>query len=383
VVEHSIGLGLAVLGELPETDRYELPMFLLQRATMLGFRCDPDSESFFQASITAAQAQHNSWYESIARAVRAERTAHLDPVRAVTDARMALDYFVAVDETWWSRTARLAFGRAHLQLGNEHAVSAICEELAADDLTGFDRGRLLLLTADLTAPRDHAATVEHLHQAVWHFASIGASFWEARAELKLAVIDTRRGEYHRRRAAARVPARESADAAWQRVLLGDGVLTVHLLGDRTVEVDGRRARFVTRYELELIAMLAVQPHGVDRSVIADRLWPAEDDQRVQHRIDNLLSATRRALAPTIRIVTSNGRVVMKILPGECDVRDVMDSAIRELRSPSMSPTERSELANRLESQLLDDLAAPWVVAEQAHLDDLAARLRRQTDRVSS
>ena len=376
-VERSLSMGFAAEAALPETDRYEHPMLLLGRATLGSYRHDPLHEADHQAAIQASLAQCNDWYASIARASRTlERTARADPTRAICDAEVALKYFSDVGETWWSRSARLAYAVADSEMGNDWAAQRICADLIDEDLTPFDRGRVLLALAGVSHRLGDGNAHKHASGAVESFRTIGANYWQALAEMKLAVVDSRHAEFHRRRAHALVPPGEQSDAAWRNVLRGEGSILVRVLGDRHVSVDGRPVAFETRNEFELVAMLSVHPTGIDRHVVAERLWPDDDDQRVDHRMHNLISAVRKRLSPTSRITQYHGRIVMEFLLGECDVVDVVDAAQKELRKPELSHEDRLVLAERLKPRLLDGAAVPWVSLEQAHLDGMAERLRR-------
>jgi DNA-binding SARP family transcriptional activator len=186
-------------------------------------------------------------------------------------------------------------------------------------------------------------------------------------------IDTRRGEYLLRDA-RRLAEGDRGDPAWQHMLRGPGQLTIKILGEASAFVDGLRAPFKTRAEMELVAMLALAgAQGLKTDEIADRLWPDLDWDRVNHRVDNLISSTRRSLLPTTRLDRQRGVVTLDLDDSECDATMALAEA-RRLLEGGRERRLAQHLAERLRTPLLGGPTAMWVDAEQARLGRVAARL---------
>lgn len=375
-VERHLRRGIAALNRLEPSDRYEMPVMLVLDAVLHTMRDERIvAEQRYVEALADAVERGNRWFEAIAYAVRAEWTATWNPQRAVEDSRRALEYLDSIAEQLWSRTARIAYAIAHLHSGNLSAGRAACETLAGLDLNDLDRGRALLVEAQLAHRLQDATATATAQIGVDLLSKAGANYWAAQGDMVLASIDTRRREFHRRRAASRAGA-DRRDPAWASVLRGNGTIVVRILGKSDVVVNGVKVKFSTRADLELIAMLALSPHGIDRSVIGDRLWPADDPAKVAHRVDNLVSAVGRQLTPTTRLVRECGGVHLDLVPGECDVRDAVNSGRNMLITDHQlvdKPTV-SELAHVLRQPILNGRVAPWILLAQEELSELANRL---------
>lgn len=373
-VENHVRRGLLATEQLAPENRYELPVLILAQAVLDIVRGHREaSEANFTAAINEAIAQGNRWYEAICLAVRAEFTAPCAPDRATADARTALDYLDSIKETWWSRSARIAYATAHFQTGNLAAGKAACATLLTLDLNPLDRGRTLLVAAELAAASGDNDSVALAEQARVLLSGTGAHYWAGRANMVLSRLDRRRREFHRRRALQCAGA-QSDDPGWRNVLRGPGVLSLHLLGVTRLTLDARPIRFETRAEFECLAMLALAPRGLATTVIGDRLWPDEDPAKVAHRVDNLISGLRRRLEPTSRLHRDRTRISLELLPGECDARDLVGDAEKQLNSERFDQTRSRAIRQLLESPLLDDIDIPWVGVEWHRLRQLAARL---------
>ena len=145
-------------------------------------------------------------------------------------------------------------------------------------------------------------------------------------------------------------------------------------------VDGNPVDFATRAELELIAMLALNPTGLTREEIGDRLWPEDDPMKVAHRVDNLISSVRRAMMPATRIRREHRRLVLDLQPGESDVRDAVAAAQSESRERNLAEQVLRALLHDLRQPLLGGRAAPWIVAEQGRLLDFVRSLEKPVRR---
>jgi ATP/maltotriose-dependent transcriptional regulator MalT/DNA-binding SARP family transcriptional activator len=77
-----------------------------------------------------------------------------------------------------------------------------------------------------------------------------------------------------------------------------GSIEIRLLGDFTVEIDGRPVRFPRRASEALVAYLAMNRRNpVPREVITEAIWPGAPGATARNRFDVTLFAARRALEP--------------------------------------------------------------------------------------
>ena len=370
--------GIRAAERMAPINRYELPILLLEQGVLHTVRGQRDAaEAAFTASISDAIERGNRWYEAIGLSIRAEFTAHWNPQRSITDAHASLDYLDSINETWWSRSARIAYATAHFQIGNLSAGSAACAALLEMDINPLDRGRTLLVAAELCAANNDTRAVELAEQARDLLMAMGALYWAGRANMLLSRVDRHRREFHHRRARS-CAGKEAADLAWRAVLRGPGVIKLQLLGTPKLTIDESLVTFETRAELECLAMLALSPRGLSATTIGDRLWPDDDQMKVAHRVDNLISALRRRLEPTSRITRDRARVTIELLPGECDTHDIHEAANEETYE---HPNNHTSIIERLRTQpLLDGIDAPWIYLEQDRLHRLADRLENPSNK---
>lgn len=145
-----------------DEDRYELPLVDIERGALAAVRGDHErSEQCFDRAFDLARMQGNDWYLAIGLTIRADLTGRLHPTRSVADARAALEFLDPIGEGWWSRWARLALAVAHLHAGNHHAGRQTCTALLALDLNPLERGRTLLVLADLLHAAGDRCGSEH------------------------------------------------------------------------------------------------------------------------------------------------------------------------------------------------------------------------------
>ena len=141
-------------------------------------------------------------------------------------------------------------------------------------------------------------------------------------------------------------------------------------------IDGRPAPFKTRAEMELVAMLALAGRpGLKAEEIGDRLWPDLEWNRVNHRVDNLISSARRSLHPTARLDRRKGVVSLDLDDDECDARLALARA--KCLLDNAEPRDRPgalAVAERLREPLLGGPTAAWVHGEQVRLERIASRL---------
>ena len=365
------------LDRLEPENRYEFPLAHIEAGALATLRGDDvGAEQHFDIGLDQARRDANEWYTAIGLTIRAEFTAPSHPVRAVGDARAALDHLDPIAEAWWSRWARLALATAHLHADNVHAGREACHTLLQMEVNPVERGRTLLVLAELEdrAGRDDKAAIAAC-ESLTLLSTAGADFWAARALLVLSRVDRRNAEFHRRKA-RQLAAGDLDDPAWRRLLRGPGRLRINLLGDATVLVDDAPVRFSTRAEVEVLAMLVCADGPVRTSVIGDRLWPDHDQAKVSHRVDNLLSSLRRALLPATRVRRERGMVWLEIDLDECDLTRAVTEARDVLATDPtvVDPVRVRRTAERLERPLLGSLEAPWTMLEQERLQSLADQI---------
>lgn len=373
----------AAFERVPVADRYELPLLHMERGARAALWGETDiAEIEFTKAVTVATADGNEWYTAIALTTRAEFTAPVQPIRAISDAQAALAQLEPIGESWWSHWARLALAVAHLHTGSHYAGRETCHELLEMALNPLERGRTLLVLAALAevSGDTHEAST-HASYAYESLASTGADYWRARASMLLARTDSRRAQYHRR-AAQSLAVGHEGDPAWRTLLRGPGRLDIRVLGAASVTLDGLPVRFTTRAELEVLAMIAAAGGSLRTSLIGDRLWPDDDETKVSHRIDNLLSSLRRALSPTSRLRRAGGQIHLDLDPGECDLIDARREAAAALQCDELVDLigVRSVMVE-LSRPLLGGLEVPWRYLEDEHNRRVAQELAQRTSRM--
>ena len=368
--------GIQTSERVAPINRYELPMLMLLDAVLHTLRGDvTGAEDAYTAAINDAIERGNRWYEAIGRSVRAEFTANRNPQRSIVDARAALGYLDSIDETWWSRSARIAYATAHLRVGNLSAGASACATLLEMEINPLDRGRTLLVLAELAAADNDPNAALLGEQARDLLVEMGALYWAGRANMFLSRVDHRRREFHRRRA-VNCAGKEASDPAWQAVLRGPGALSLRLLGTPNLAIDAAAITFETHAELECLAMLALAPRSLPATTIGDRLWPDDDGNKVKHRVDNLISGLRRRLEPTSRITRDRTGISIELLPGECDVRDLLAAAEARLQDRPSAISLAGIIEQLQRRPLLEGIDAPWIGHEQDRLNHLTHRLSK-------
>jgi len=382
IAERSARLGIDALARIPDPEnRYEEPLLFAELAAVAAYRGEFETaDLFFDRALELCATLGNLWYEAITRTVRAEITAPANPVRAIDDVRAAMAYFNWAEESWFVHWTHQALAVAHRELGHTAASIEATRSLLERPLNDLERGRALLCLAEThargTTPN---ASIALLREAIELLDRVGARYLAAKSRVLLAGLDTNRGEYLMR-AARGLAAGDRSDRAWRLMLRGPGRLQIRLLGEASVLVDGRRASFKTQAELELVAMLALEaPKGLKVAEIADRLWPDLEWSRVSHRVDNLVSSTRRSLLPTTRLVRQRGIVLLDLDPEECDASSAVAQATRLLDNvgEAVAGDEVVALAHLLRKPLLGGPTAQWTHTEQVRLDRLAERLEQR------
>ena len=214
----AVAEGLAALGRLEPDNRYEWPMLRAVQGCVASLRGDDAAaEVAWTDALEFCDRVENRWYEAIARVVRADGTARIDPWRAVDDARLALDYFSWADEGWWVHWARTALVTAHRCSGDLATAAELARRLLQAALTPLERGRALVARGEALLALDEPEALDVLDEAVATLDGVGAKYWAARADLLTAVVDASRVESVTSR--IRIRAGVAADdPAWVRVL---------------------------------------------------------------------------------------------------------------------------------------------------------------------
>lgn len=373
-VDRHVARGLLVSANLGDENGYEVPVLHLAGAALASLRGrGEEAEAGYERALAESRRRGNEWYEAIILAVRAEFTVEADPARSGRDARAAMTYFDRVDEDWWSNAALRALAAVHLAVGDVHAARMACEHVLDREPNPLDRGRTLLLLAEVAVVAADPAATQIALDAVEVLERCGASYWAGRARMLLVRIDRRRAEFHRR-LATELAGPDLGDAAWGSVLRGAGRIEIDLRHNGEVRIDGRTIRFQTRAELELVAMLVLAPSGLSPSTIGDRLWPDDDHRKVAHRVDNLVSGLRRRLLPTSRVRRDHRVVVLELVPGESALRDALVEASGVGREPAIGHDARLACIRELTGPILPEARVHWLELERERLAALALRL---------
>lgn len=374
-VQRAVEQGLAASERIVEPlNRYDAPLIWAVAGALASLRGEPqEAETAFATGLQDAAALHNEWHGAILRSVRAQFAAREDPVRAIADAKSALDYFERVGERWWSSWARHSLAATHLDLGDLAAAAYHCRRVLEADQSDLERGRALLVQGQVDARSGNEADAKaNLDEAIAALDAAGAAFWVAQAELVLASVDNRRASYLQRSAQARA-GRNRDDPGWIRMLRGPGSLEVRVLGGLEACIDGHRVSFKTRAEAEALAMLVeAAPGGRSAALIADRLWPEANGEQATHRLDNLLSSLRQSLLPTMRLRREHGMVRLELAPEECDLLQVRQNA-------TGNSSQRAAAADRLRQLFLGDSPPEWAYPVQDDLERLRHRLLAAED----
>ncbi len=357
--------GQEALRRIPDPmDRYEASLIEAALATVAYTEQEYETgEALFDLALEYAEQIQNEWYTAIVLTIRAEVSARLNPERSLRDACAAMDYFERVNELWWSRWALAAYSVAQHEKGELSASVAAAEEMLRTVENPLERGRgLLELGTCLSSLGRHADAVVALRESIDRLGPCDAQFLTARAYLQLARIDSGNRERLVRRARA-IARPHQAHVAW-RMLLHGAPVRITLLGRPEVCVEGAPVVFRTRYEVELVALLALAgPEGRTREAVIAALWPDIDPEKAANRLNVTVSMVRDALNPATRIVTSPSRLHLELESGECDVCDAL--AV----TPSAAPTVQSAAVARLERPFLGgDSYSEWVIAAQHSLD---------------
>lgn len=353
-------------------DRYEEPLMHAAFAVVAAMRGEFDiGDVRFTTGLTVATELQNDWYVAIIRTIRAVATSKRDPLRGLSDARGALEYYERVDEEWWSRWALEAYVIAQREHGDLHASATAGRRLLEIVDNPLERGRAKLELASTLIRLDETDEArELLLESIGELDRVGAAYLTARAELQLAQTSRNRSAYLLRSARARAGS-NADDPAWKLLLCG-APMRVQLLGTPRVEVDGRLLSFTTRHELEALGALALAgANGVSSERLCEMLWPGSDPAALGHRLDVVISTLRQNLLPASRLSRRNRMLHLDLDECECDVLQAISACRRHLVDRSVPVDDAYAV---LQNPLLGGANAEWIVDWQRDIDSLRARV---------
>ncbi|HEV2371888.1 MAG TPA: hypothetical protein VGS19_06940, partial [Streptosporangiaceae bacterium] len=355
-------------------DRYEAPLCHAARGVLFALRGDDAQAGLaFAEAIATAREVGETWYEAIARALRAEFTAHTDPRRARLDATWALRELRRRKEDWWRQWAAQAAAVAAREAGMNRAAVTMLRAVLADCSLPLEKARCQLLLAETllrNGETDEAAAVFQV--AALTFDAAGCRYWAARSYLGLAGTSGA----HAARWLARARRGDVSDAAYQRLFAREEELRLVAFGPGAVLRAGQPVTFHSHNAERLLFLLTLTGTGVHVEELADRLWPdaPSDHSRALGRIRTLLWDARQGLGPHAWRLSRRGPVVGFDFGGvSCDLAELRSDVQTAVRAQDVAAT--SVLARRLRTPLLTRWAYDeWVLREAAANQALADRL---------
>jgi tetratricopeptide (TPR) repeat protein len=371
-------------GEVPDVfDRYELPLCFGARGVLWALRGeDALAERDFTRGVQVAQQVREGWYEAIARTLRAEFTAGLDPVRARQDAKSALAELQRRNENWWRGWAMQAAAIASREAGMISAAEAALRRVLVEVQTPLERARAELSLGETLLAADRPAdALPLLRAALETLRGAGARYWAARCCLRLAQAEPELASQWLESARTG----DVSDPAFQRLFVESAELTLLAHGPGQVLRSGSPVDFRTEHACQTMFLLALAGNaGLHVEQLADAIWPGVDceHRRLLARIRTLLWQIREGLGPHAWRLRRNGSVISLDLAGALfDLAQTRDEAERVVRGRDGAGTRA--LAERLRGPLLTRWAyEEWVLSESArnglladHLDARAADLR--------
>ncbi len=282
--------------------------------------------------------------------------------------------------------ALVACGHVALTFGDSERASLVAAEAATlarqrRDVPGLAEACELLAVA---APdRDEAR--RWLDDALQLWRSVRAPLFEARVQLRRAVLDRDVPAEERARAAL---ASLGAAAATDRLDTPGHDVSIRCLGSFEVAVAGRRVpneAWQSRVAREVLAMLvANRGRPLNREVIVDRLWPDDDPAKSANRLSVALSTIRGVLDPERRhpagryVTSGDEAVALDLEHVHVDVVDFLDRAQRGRSALRRGDTAAGlDLLRSAESVYLGDAFADhpfWEWATGLREEALAVQL---------
>jgi tetratricopeptide (TPR) repeat protein len=370
----------AAFDEVPDLfDRYESPLCFGARGVLWALRGDDElAERDFTRGVLVAQEIREGWYEAIARILRAEFTAHRDPVRARQDAKHALAELQRRNENWWRFWAMQAAGVAAREAGMIAAAEAALGKVVAEAQTPLERARAqVALGETLLAAGQPDEAVPALRAAVAVLEPGGARYWTARCYLRLGQAEPANASRWLELAARG----DISDPAFARLFTEAAELTLIAQGPGKVLRSGAVVEFRTHHACQALFVLALAPpEGIHVEQLAEAVWPDTscDHRRLLGRVRTLMWQVREGLGPHAWRLRRDGPIVSLDLAGAIlDLAETRDAARR--MCPAERGTDRArELADRLRGPLLTRWAYhDWVLAEVERNKLLADQLDPQ------
>lgn len=374
--EEALARSDAALERFPAgSQQVERPLVFAGRGVLYSLReAHYAADECFAQALRLAQANGIPWFEAVTRALRAEFLASLDPARSLDDGKRGTAFFSSTGEEWWWCWAVRAQAIAARHTMNLDTSEDLLRRVLARDQNDLERGRTLLeLGATLLAAGDRSSAADRLEAARRLLEPSGANFWLARVLVTQAQMDPARGAELRRRAFALAP---EADPAWI-ALLSSGSLEVHVLGEPSVAVNGRRIGFRSRHAELIVYLLALAgARGLDAEALAERLWPGRGSERSAQRLRSVIWEARRALGSEgWRLTRRTGRWVLEPTGVRVDLAED-----RERASAALA-TGDAELAREALGALSRPLLPAWTYEDWVR--DEARDVQRLTDALRS
>lgn len=374
--ETALLTGVDIFEEIPAIeDRFEQPLCHMALGALYALRGQDEwATGHFERAVALAESAKIPWYVALARAVRAEMLAHVNPRGALADARKSREVLVSMGEAWFVTWALRAAGVAARECGDLIASEKTLSAALDSRLNPIERGRTLLALGEtLLLTPDPQRALPPLREARNLFSSLGMRYWLVRTLLRIAEADHARARVWRSRA------KDLADneIAYRRLFVRD--LRVDVLGACGVFVGGQRISFQTaRAELLVYALALAGERGLHSEELAERLWPGGPPERMGSRLRTTLWEARKSLGPESWRLQRTGESLSLDLEGASfDLTLARDSA-RQLLADEVS-VDRLRFDEAL--ALLDQELLPrwryeyWVVEEEERRQSLLVRLR--------
>jgi tetratricopeptide (TPR) repeat protein len=358
-------------------NRLEAPLCLAAQGVLWALRGDDGrAEAEFARALSVAGQVGDGWYEAIARTVRAEFTAHVDPRRARLDAAAAIRVLDDRNERWWRAWAAHAAGVAAREAGMAVTAEMVLRETLAEVQTPLERARTQLELGETLRRLGRADDAAALFgQAAATFDMAGARYWAARCFAGLAHTAPNAAGWM-----ARARRGDISDLAYQRLFRSQDSLLLAAFGAGSVLRSGTSVEFRSHNaERALFSLALAGPGGMGAEELADRLWPdvTPDRAHVLGRIRTLLWDIRKGLgADAWRIQRHGPHFSFDATGLAFDLSELRRRARRALGGGKpLGDAELLALAGRLRRPILTRWAYDeWVLAEDSANQLLAGRL---------
>lgn len=270
-------------------DQYPRSLVETCRGALLAMRGDLEGAN---RAFAHSESVPDPWFPYVARAVRAELTAAMQPEEAEVAALAALEESMQRADIWWRTWAERGLAVAALTRGDLQAALDIATSI--NDTNPLERGRTLLVLGDIhLALGDRKAATASLQEAARLFEERGASYWLVRTLVLLAEAQpTKRASLFKR---ARSLATD--DRAFQLLLEpAPSGMVLRLAEPRRVFVGGHPVRFASRRAEQLLYLL-VDDSPLPWAIVAGKLWPGTEPAHAAQNLRTALWHARLALGP--------------------------------------------------------------------------------------